>query len=563
MVSGSHPLDDSNYRQRRLQERGLNSGSNPLDDSNHRQRRRQERGIDVPPSISGPSSDTAYGTTKWKPLDWETHPLHRLCTLSTDMEGTSICAPLIVFQRFIASVSADTGCLKLYELSADWARQSPLTQVQPKWKCHVNITTDSQKEESLRVVAISSVEVSLEEYLLGFMVLVTCEGDVYICKLFSDKDPRTVHSFSTRVLNVMSVACWMEGDILHIGIGTKAGLVEEWKINTEQQESRIWRGSFKTPLHSLVAVPMEKKTHTLSACISERPRMGRALQSSTVEVLDRMKIQKDWKEDSEALLLSNYCQWPDAGREWRRSADTGIEGITFGSNELHRLGDSSWGAALADGSVGILTSFKSEREGGGWGVMPYARQATLAYPAIGLGELNLPSGPHLACCLRGGTVYCLSMDYDEEDESAIPIFLPPFEGGEEDYEFLHGFAAGNIQMQGSGVTYGSLHTDKLPIVVYSGDGGVMEVFACGSLCSMNPSVEKHVALQEMTENGTIRMLVDELQGMSDENSLLTDILWLKSRQECRDEAITVDMVMANHKNRFENTHALLLSLAAA
>jgi hypothetical protein len=531
-----------------------------VDDSNNRRRRRQERGIDVPPIVTGPSSVVTSSVTGiWTGQDLEMQPLHRLCTLATSLEGTSICAPIVVFQRYIASVSADNTSLKLYELNASWVHQTPLTQVLPKWKCLIGDT--AAQPEAMRVVAIACADVRSAERL-GYVVLATCEGDVYIVQVSGETEPRVAYSFSTHILNVVSITCWVEDDGLSVGVGAKSGLIEEWKIGTDwKHELRVWKGSFKTPLHSLVAVPMGKEAHTLSACISQRPRMGRALQSSTVEVLDRSKIVADWKDDA-LLSLVDYCQWPDAGREWRRRSDDIGEGVTFGTNVLCRVGDSAWGAALADGSVGVLTSFRSDQERGGWGLMPNVRQATLSHPAIGMGALNLPNGPHVACCLRGGTVYCLSTDYDEEDESSIPVFLPPFENEEDDFEFTHGFAAGNIQMQGTNVSYGTVHTKNMPIVVYSGDGGVMEVFACGLLSSLNPEVEKQVAMQEMLENGTVEQLVIGLRRMEDDDKLLVDMLWLKAREECREPGITVDLVMTNENDQYENTHLLLLSLAA-
>jgi hypothetical protein len=530
----------------------MKSGGQP--DSKSRRQRRPDRGIDLPPSLSGRTL--------------QTQPLHRICTLSTNLEGTSICPPVVLFQRFIASVSYSSGILKLYELKAEWVQLLqqqqqtiiPLTQIQPQWKLEV-----VKKEDESRVVAMTSVELlKVESKSLGYMAVATSEGNVFVVEVFADQEPRLVYSLSTDIMNVVAVACWIDetGGLFHIAIGAKSGVLEEWKIaiDWQQEPQLVWRGSFGTSLHSLVFAT------TLSACISQRPRMGRALQSSTVEVLNRSKLATDWKEqggDTTILLsLSDYCVWPDEGREWIRSPSGGDD-IALGTNILCRIDNVSWAAALADGSVGVLNSFLSaENDFTSWGVILDSHQATLPFPAIGLGRVDLVTGPHLACCLRGGTVYCLPMDDDDDDgddsRSSVSTFLPPT-SEEEDYAFLHGFAAGNIQLKGDSASFGA--TETTPIIIYSGDGGTMEVYACGLLPRSNKDVAQLATLQKMLEHGTIQVLLDALRTMSSEERLLQKPYWSQAREECQGDDCTAKAVMTNQSNAYDNTRALLLSLA--
>ena len=517
----------------------------------NRRRRRPDRGIDLPPSLL--NQDVVIS---------DVQPLHHLCTLSTELEGTSICAPVILFQRYIAAVSFG-GILKLYTLQADWINRSPRTFILPKWRVKV------VENDGSRVVALTSMEmIANNDKILGYVVVATGEGQVVLVEFdAAGNKPRVTYSIDYNILNVVSVTGWIMDNDIHVAVGTKSGWIEEWKIfiaestNGQQDLShcRIWCGSFFASLHSLMAV-----STTLSACISQKPRMGRGLQSSTVEVLDRAKLAAEWKE-GEVATLGDYCVWPQEGCEWIRATVDGSAGndLTLGSNLMYRVDDSSWAAALADGSVGILHSFPSTSESTptmSWGVLLDSHQATLPYPAIGLGKLDLRGKPHLAWCLRGGTVYCLPMDEDGADKpQRFPTFLPPAED-EEDFSFLHGFAAGNINLQNDEGTSTSTMETK-PIIIYSGDGGIMEVYICGLLLKGNEDVIHRVSLQKMADNGTIRLLLDGFRSMQDECRLLKKPTWSQAYQECQARDTDVDAVMANASNAFCHTRALLLSLA--
>ena len=517
-----------------------------------RRRRRPDRGIDLPPSLLHRDMRT------------ELRPLHRLCTLSTELEGTSICSPVILFQRYIAAVSYG-GVLKLYCLQEDWMNRPPRNLVLPTWKLELALA------ETSRVVCLTSMETTVSnDMILGYAIVATGGGHVILIEIdAAGSKPRLAYSIDTNILNVVSVTGWIMENDIHIAVGSKSGLIEEWKVVTSESTNGhqdvsfhlIWRGSFFTSLHSLMAV-----NTILSACISQKPCMGQGLQSSSVEVLDRSKLALEWKQ-GDIVTLGDYCVWPQEGCEWIRATVDGStdNDLTLGSNLMCRVDDSSWAAALADGSVGILHSFPSSASTAtiSWGVLVESHQATLPYPAIGLGKLDLEGKSHLAWCLRGGTVYCLPMDEVGADEAkprnGIPTFLPPAED-EEDFSFLHGFAAGDIQLRGDEVTSAST-MEKRPVIVYSGDGGIMEVCICGLLRQSNEEIVHRVALRRMVENGTIQMLLDAFRSMNDGARLLKKPAWSQAYQECQTRDANVDAVMANTSNAFSHTRSLLLSLA--
>mmetsp|Transcript_13091 Transcript_13091/g.19268 ORF Transcript_13091/g.19268 Transcript_13091/m.19268 type:complete len:539 (+) Transcript_13091:51-1667(+) len=520
----------------------------------------RDQGIDLPPSIVG------YNHGNFVDLPIEMQTLHHLCTMTTETEGTSICRPEILFERFIVLISF-SGKLKLYEVKSHFCNQVPLCQIKPKWVCEVLPKDDS----FTRVTVIASCRASykIKDGLLGYVVVATSQQEIFLVRIMEDDKPSVEYSFSTGILNTFCITCWFTDEgFLHFVIGSKSGFLEEWNININLsgcQETILWKGSFGTTLNSVLAVHQKTKT-TLSVCISQKPYFGRALQSSTVEVLNRQRLIREYKAENGLLKLIDYCLWPEAGYEWRQISDCDVsngEGVAFGSNIMCCVDETRWAAALADGSVGILHT------GGGdainWGIKRDSHQATLTYPAIGISIVNLSNKPHLVCCLRGGTIYCLSVKTDEEDESNLStVFLPPFTTNNgDDFEFLHGFAAGNISMTGEKVSYGGLSTDNMPIVVYSGDGGVMEVYACGLLTERSKlEVAQELVLKEMRDNGTVQMLLDALQNMKEDNPLLLQTIWSLANNECTvDCKISIDDIITNASKNYENTRSLLISLA--
>jgi hypothetical protein len=62
----------------------------------------------------------------------------------------------------------------------------------------------------------------------------------------------------------------------------------------------------------------------------------------------------------------------------------------------------SFAAALSDGSIAVMRAMITDGSLR-WGVD--GDQRVLSFPAIGIAPVTLSTGPHLACCLRGGTVY--------------------------------------------------------------------------------------------------------------------------------------------------------------
>lgn len=528
----------------------------------HRRRRkvaRSDQGIDLPPSIVG------YNNGSYDNLPLEIQTLHYLCNLTTETEGTSICQPEIIFERFIASISF-SGKLKLYEIESRFCKQVPLSHIKPKWICEL-----FHKDASFnRVAATANCKTSYktENGTLGFVVVATAQREICLVNIFEDDKPAVVFSFSTGILNTSSVTCWItDKGLLHVVIGSKSGCLEEWSININlpnYQESLLWKGSFGTQLQSVLALNNKPPSATLSACISQKCKFGRALKSHSVEVLNRKRLLQEWKAENGPFNLIDYCLWPEVGCEWRQISEGGVgngEGITFGSNVMCCVDKNRWAAALADGTVGILHA--GENDALNWGVKRNSHQASLTYPAMGISMMNLSNKPHLVCCLRGGTVYCLCVETDENESNFSTVFLPPFKKYEgDDFEFLHSFAAGNIAMTGGKVAYGDLSTDSMPIIVYVGDGGIMEVYACGLLAERSNLVAQEFALQEMRENGTIQMLLDALQNMKDDDPLLSQTNWASAFKECIGEStISIDDIIADDANKYENIRSLLISLA--
>jgi hypothetical protein len=140
-------------------------------------------------------------------------------------------------------------------------------------------------------------------------------------------------------------------------------------------------------------------------------------------------------------------------------------------------GEGFFAGILSDGTAAIWhakVEQNDEKLSLSWGVQEDVNQALLQYPAIGLGTVHLASGPHLACSLRGGTTYLLPLASESNAPTDAPVFLFPEKDDEEDdskvLRYIHGFAAGNLVTNEGDTT--------LPVLVYVGEGGLMEVYAC-------------------------------------------------------------------------------------
>ena len=514
-------------------------------------RARPDQGIDLPPPLL------------YSELSADVQPLHHLCTLSAELEGSSTCPPIILFHRFIATLSY-AGVLKLYTLRSAWIHQSPRTLIPPTLKLPL------VEDDSSHVVAMAELDgTKVNEKILGTIIVATCQGRIFLVEVDSDCNtaPRLVHTVDTNILNVASITGWITDNEISIVVGAKSGCIEEWKVVVHDSTDGpptpalihhlVWRGSFHTFLHSLMAIRT-----TLSVCISQTSHMVPKIHSSSVEVLDRSKLAQAWKEKDETLELAHFCIWPNEGHEWVRATtdQSPKQDVALGSNVMFRINHSSWAMALADGSVGVLNTFPPSASSStvGWGLTSDSLQATLQYPAIGLGELELDGNPHLACCLRGGTVYCLPLLRSSKQHN-YPAFVPPADD-EEDFSFIHGFAAGNVYFEDS-EDRSSSFINKKPVILYAGDGGMIEVYLCGLQIQRNLDVVHQSTLQKMADNGTIQLFLNGIKAMKHGDRLLKHETWSLAHEECHVSEVTVEALLTNKSNVFVHTRALLLNLA--
>jgi hypothetical protein len=138
-------------------------------------------------------------------------------------------------------------------------------------------------------------------------------------------------------------------------------------------------------------------------------------------------------------------------------------------------------AAIADGSLR-------------WGVD--CDQRVFFFSAIGIAPVTLSTGPDMACCLCGGTVYLVP-----ENDTPVTAILGPVEK-QASTQYLHGFHAGNVRVEG--IT--SSRDNELPVLVYSGAGGILKVYSCELLSE----TEQDRLLRELVENGSVKLLREML-----------------------------------------------------
>jgi hypothetical protein len=532
------------------------------------------QGIDLPPSLIMNRKKKDFQ------LLIDLVPLQRLCVLSTELEGSSTCCqqqPIIIIfgQCFVVTLSF-RGVLKFYQLNSSeswWTTMEnnhnhnnnndnmSFMRILPKWKITIlhQVSPSSSSSSSSRIVSMTSVETMDNPNLLGYIMLASDDGNVFVVKLRSEHDePELVYSLSTELWNVISMTSWIQENDIHVIVGTQGGIMEERKLTASDDgdwtNEIIWKGSFHTSLHSILAVG-----GTIMACISQKSVMEQTLQFTTVEVLNRKTLLLHWKEQGNdgILPLTEYCLWPEQGREWVRTSEKRHD-LVLGSNVMFKIDPKTWAAALDDGSIGILdSSIMLDSDGGSWGLLSENHHVTLAYPAIALGKIEMMGKWYLTCCLRGGTVYCIPIENDNVGRQyKIPTFLPP-SGDDEDYGFLHGFVSGNVRLYDQDGRLGSTR----PVIIYEGAGGVLEVYICGLLLQSDEQVSNQIIIEKMMQNGSIKLLLDAFRSMKEGDELLNDNLWVEAREECLREDMDVHDIVKNRSNLFKATRALLLSLS--
>jgi hypothetical protein len=131
-------------------------------------------------------------------------------------------------------------------------------------------------------------------------------------------------------------------------------------------------------------------------------------------------------------------------------------------------------------------------------------------------------------------------------------------------EFLHGFTAGNIALVGDPVSDGRLSTESVPILVYSGDGGVMEVYTGLLPQSSTEGVTQHLVLDEMFKKGIISSLIEVLLLIEDGSTLLESEEWRNAHHEVKEnrDGVSAYAILANQSNSFNGIRTLLLNLAS-
>ena len=207
-------------------------------------------------------------------------------------------------------------------------------------------------------------------------------------------------------------------------------------------------------------------------------------------------------------------------------------------------------AALSDGTIARMSA-KFEDDTLLWGVCNDLDQVIISYPAIGLVPVDLRIGTHIACCLRGGTVYLIPQSDTLEP---IKVILGPIDAEHQpSVQYLQGFTAGNISVNGITST-----TDKeVPVLIYSSDGGILKVYACLLLSQ----TEQDCVLQELVNNGSAQLLREFLCSLEDDNPQLRSDIWKKSRHEMmqtNDETLSFETLCSSS---FVHTRKVLMDLS--
>lgn len=207
-------------------------------------------------------------------------------------------------------------------------------------------------------------------------------------------------------------------------------------------------------------------------------------------------------------------------------------------------------AALSDGTIARM---RATFEDGllRWGVDHDSDQINMSYPAIGIAPITLSTSTSVACCLRGGTVYLLP---ESNHLDPIIVILGPIDpDGESSINYLQGFAAGNLCVDGiPGVPI----ANQQAVLIFA-SGGIMKVCTCALLAQL----EEDWVLQELIDNGTITLLRDLLCSFNEDDKLLESELWRKAREELvqsSNDDLNVELL---NLLSFINTRQLLLELA--
>jgi hypothetical protein len=311
--------------------------------------------------------------------------------------------------------------------------------------------------------------------------------------------------------------------------------------------------------------------------------------ASALEVLDLYSIEQAWKgrKDVDAIPLEPHWVLAAPGREiLDANATDRVTATSSRSARPHPMGSripsstsdcivplyhphESWAAAvgLSDGTVALIststtTSSPPESDNDttslAWGIDSHTQdQMLFSYPCIGMGvvELNMDGSslPHVACALRGGSVYMVPLAREIAHTFPLRVFSYPAEpDSDAPAMYLQSFTACTVPTPRKGsIPYFS--QAQIPLVFFSWPGGIVEIYSC-ELLQKHPTL---VALHDMMTNDTAKELIELILTM---DAPLHDA-WQAARHEIIDQgrdSLTLDSLCGPSWNAFRE---LLLQLA--
>ena len=283
----------------------------------------------------------------------------------------------------------------------------------------------------------------------------------------------------------------------------------------------------------------------------------RSASASMIEVVNVSTLVEAWKEahvDKEinpsviAVSLDNHCILPEPGMEivnsitlphhdghpdnalprptWIPSRGTGSLCLITSSTDV------SCAAALADGSILLLSTSSSSDGQLKWGIQRPENQLLFSHPAVGIGMLSCTATetadhgqklpvPHVVCCLRGGTAYLIPVTHQQGTMPPVVSVVSYPHDIESDIDFhrIQHFAAGNIVLERPGQCCGQ---ESIPVLLYAWPGGIIDVYAADLL----PYMSEGPLLRELVSNGSVELLRNHL---ASSNTITPE--WAAARNE--------------------------------
>jgi hypothetical protein len=287
---------------------------------------------------------------------------------------------------------------------------------------------------------------------------------------------------------------------------------------------------------------------------------SRTSTGSMIEVVNISSLQRAWKESpcpqdelAFSLPFEDHSILPQAGMEivsslairdkigpqnsrflpqWIPSNGTDcLCSITM--SDSVSTGDIvvSCAAALADGAVLLLSSSTLTPDGTlEWGIQFPGDQILLSYPAVGIGLVPSYStrseaepGPHIACCLRGGTTYLIPIHARDGSQASLLEVDPPISvvmyphdiDADIDFQRIQGFVAGQLSM--TGMPMRRFTQETIPVLIYAWPGGIIDIYAAELLHNTDASAS--ALLEELVLNGSAELLRTYLTTVSPKEDL--------------------------------------------